>query len=230
MEGWLPPRAPGANPPPRFDAAPADAPLGEQAAPAPEQPRAPEPEQPGAPPGWLPPVAHRDASRPEAPPSARTASPSSATPPPLWSSSSGARDTPSSSPPRPGAARAPTSRTPYGTAVAAERNAPAVWGLVLGVTGLVLLFLSLGTLFLVTLPCSAGAWALGRRALRRIETGESRRGAGQAVAALWLGRIGVVAGVVAMVAIIVLTASGFDFENLREDLQRDLERRRDAAR
>jgi hypothetical protein len=33
-----------------------------------------------------------------------------------------------------------------------------------------------------------------------------------------------------MVAIIVLTASGFDFENLRDDLQRDLERRRDAAR
>ena len=38
------------------------------------------------------------------------------------------------------------------------------------------------------------------------------------------------AGVVAMVAFIVLTASGFDFEQFREDLERDLERRREGAR
>ena len=100
----------------------------------------------------------------------------------------------------------------------------------LGITGLVLLLLSLGTLFLVTLPCSAGAWILARRANARIERGETARGAGQATAALWLARIGVMAGAVAMVAFIVLTASGFDFEQFRQDLERDLERRREGAR
>jgi hypothetical protein len=226
MEGWLPPRAPGANPPPRFDAAPPDAPPpGEPAGPPPGQPPAAEDERRDAPPGWLPPVSCRDPAGPESPSAREAASPPAPPPPRPWlsSPSGGARE----APPSPSG---PAPRTPYGTAVATEPNAPAVWGLVLGITGLVLLLLSLGTLFLVTLPCSAGAWALGRRALRRIESGQSRRGAGQAAAALWLGRIGVLAGIVAMVAIIVLTASGFDFENLRDDLQRDLERRRDAAR
>jgi hypothetical protein len=40
----------------------------------------------------------------------------------------------------------------------------------------------------------------------------------------------VLVGVAAMVAFVVLTLSGVDLEQLREDLQRDLERRRDAAR
>jgi hypothetical protein len=221
MDGWLPPRAPGANPPPRFDAAPAAAPD----VPAAEEP---EPTSEGAPPapasetaapsGWLPPDAAAPAPRDE-PPRATQAAPARREVPRPWTAP----------PPRPDPAR-PGRPTPYGTAVATEPNAPAVWGLVLGIVALVLLFLSLGTLFLITLPCSAGAWILGRRALRRIEAGQSRRGAGQAAAALWLGRIGVLAGVVAMVAIIALTASGFDFEAFRDDLQRDLERRRDAAR
>jgi len=33
-----------------------------------------------------------------------------------------------------------------------------------------------------------------------------------------------------MVAFIVLTLAGFDFDQLRDNLQQDLERRRDAAR
>jgi hypothetical protein len=208
MDGWLPPRAPGANPPPRFDAPapPADAdaePADADAEPA----GADAPPAPQAPSGWQPPSAPAG-PRPPDPPHAAAA------PPP-------ADVRPS---PRPAARPAP-----YGTALTTP-NPAAVWALVLGITGLVLLLLSLGTLFLLTLPCSGGAWLLARRAFRRIERGESGRGAGQATAALWLGRIGVAAGVVAMIAFIVLTATGFDFEALRDDLERDLERRRDAAR
>ena len=146
-EGWLPPRAPGAHPPPRFDT------------PAQEPPPAPEPRFVPAPPG--------------------------------------------------------------------ERNRAAVWALTLGITGLVGLLISFGALFLFTLPCSIAAWILGARARRLIAGGVTTQGEGQATAALWLGRIGVIVGVAAMVAFIVLIASGVDLEQLRDDLQRELDRRRE---
>jgi hypothetical protein len=155
-DGWLPPRAPGANPPPRFDAPP------------------------------------DPATRPQAPPE----------------------------PARPAFAHA-------AAAGPGEGNGAAVWAIALGITGLALLVFSLGTLFALTLPCSAASWALAGRARRRIESGATTRGEGQAAAALWLGRIGVIAGVAAMVVFIALLASGFDFEQLRDDLQRELDRRRE---
>ena len=155
-DGWLPPTAPGANPPPRFDAPP-------------EQPAPPRPEPPPSGPTFM---------------------------------------------------RA-------GAAAAGQRNAAAVWAIALGITGLALLVLSLGSLFLVTLPCSIAAWGLAGRARRQIESGATTQGEGQAVAALWLGRIGVIAGVAALVAFIVLLASGFDFEQLRDDLERELDERRE---
>jgi hypothetical protein len=106
-------------------------------------------------------------------------------------------------------------------------NTPAVWALVLSITGLALLITSLGTLFIVTLPCSAAGWVLARRGRERVARGESGWGEGQATAALWLSRIGVIAGVVAAIVIITLIASGFDFEQLRDDLERELDERRD---
>jgi hypothetical protein len=109
-----------------------------------------------------------------------------------------------------------------------ERNATAVWAIVLGITGLALLVLSLGTLFMLTLPCSIAAWVLAGRARKRIDSGTTRHGGGQATAALWLGRIGVIAGVAALVVFVALLASGFDFEEFRDDLQRELDRRREG--
>jgi hypothetical protein len=198
MDGWLPPKAPGAKPPPRFDAVPEpDVPPAEPATAADATPDASPPHaaaQPPAPRGWQPPT-----------------------------SASGAQAAPRTPPPA-----APVAAPPAGAP--ARPNQAAVWALVLGISGLVLLLLSLGTLFLLTLPCSAGAWILARRATAQLERGETARGAGQATAALWLGRIGVMAGAVAMVAFIALTASGFDFEQFRQDLERDLERRREGAR
>jgi len=109
-----------------------------------------------------------------------------------------------------------------------ERNAAAVWALALGIAGLTLLLVSLGSLFIVTLPCSVAAWVLAARARRQLASGTTQAGAGQATAALWLGRIGVIAGVAAMVVLIALIASGFDFEQFRIDLENELDQRRES--
>jgi hypothetical protein len=114
-----------------------------------------------------------------------------------------------------------------GAAGTRERNATAVWALVLGVTALALLLLSFGSLFVLTLPCSVGAWVLAARARKQLEGSPGQAGAGQAVAALWLGRIGVIAGVAAMVVFVALIAAGFDFEQFRLDLENELDQRRE---
>jgi hypothetical protein len=103
------------------------------------------------------------------------------------------------------------------TPTPARPGSTAIWALTLSITGLALLLLSLGTLFLITLPCSIAAWVLALRA----------RGEDRATAALWIARIGVIAGVAAAVIFIALLAGGFDFEQFRDDLQRELRERRD---
>jgi hypothetical protein len=152
-EGWLPPTAPGAQPPPRFDT--------------------PDEQPPPAPPPSRPTFVRPDAAPPGA------------------------------------------------------RNATAIWAMALGISGLALLVLSLGTLFVLTLPLSIAAWALSHKARRKIESGATSHGDGQATAALWLGRIGVIAGVAALVVFIALIASGVDLEQLRDDLERELDERRE---
>jgi hypothetical protein len=107
--------------------------------------------------------------------------------------------------------------TPPPPAAPAGPSRAAVWALALSITGLALLLVSLGTLFLIALPCSMAAWVLAVRA----------RGEDRATAALWIARIGVIAGVAAAVVFIALLASGFDFEQFRDDLQRELDDRRD---
>jgi hypothetical protein len=96
-------------------------------------------------------------------------------------------------------------------------GARAIWALVLAIIGLALLLVSLGTLFLFTLPLSIAAWVLALRA----------RGEERATAALWIARIGVIAGVMAAVIFIALLAGGFDFEQFRDDVERELRERRD---
>jgi hypothetical protein len=165
-EGWLPPTAPGAKPPPRFDAPP------ERYAP------------------------------PEPPPQQQPPPPQQARPTFV----------------RPGQS---------GPAVAGQGNRAALWAIWLGITGMALLVLSLGSLFPVTLPLSAAAWVLARKARGQIESGATTQGDGQATAALWLGRIGVIAGVAALVVFVALIASGVDLEQLRDDLERELDERRE---
>jgi hypothetical protein len=106
---------------------------------------------------------------------------------------------------------------PRRPAAPGRRSAGAVWALVLAITGLALLLVSLGTLFLITLPCSIAAWVLAARA----------RGEDRAIAALWIARIGVIAGMMAAVIFVALLAGGFDFEQFRDDMERELRERRD---
>jgi hypothetical protein len=99
----------------------------------------------------------------------------------------------------------------------ARPSAGAIWALGLSIAGLALLLVSLGTLFLVTLPCSIAGWVLAARA----------RGEDRATAALWIARIGVIAGVTAAVIFVALLAGGFDFEQFRDDVERELRERQD---
>jgi hypothetical protein len=111
-------------------------------------------------------------------------------------------------------ARTPAPRPP---APPAAHGSTALWALVLSITALALLLLSLGTLFIVTLPGSIAAWMLALRV----------RDQERAAAALWIARIGVFAGVTAAVVFIALLAAGFDFEQFRDDVERELQERRD---
>jgi hypothetical protein len=163
--------------------------------------------------GWLPPAAPggrpppRFDTVPEEPPA-----PPAAAPPPV---------TPAAPAPRP----APGFVRPQ----RGVRNPAAAWGLGLGIAGLGLLLLSLGSFFIVTLPLSGAAWWLGARERRRVRAGDAASGESQATAALWLGRVGVIAGLLAMVAFFVLVAAGVDFEQLRDNLQRELDRQREQS-
>jgi hypothetical protein len=102
-----------------------------------------------------------------------------------------------------------------------ETNGLAVAALVLSIAGLVLLVMTLGLGFIITLPCSIAGWICAAQARNRINLGETTTGRGQAQAAYVLGIIGVVVGVMAAVGWIAAIASGLDLE----ELQRDLERR-----
>ena len=84
-------------------------------------------------------------------------------------------------------------------------NGKATASLVLGIAGLALwLTLGLGLLFFVNLPLSILAWVLGVQARRRVERGETSRGAGSAKAGVILGIVGVVLGAVALVGWVLL--------------------------
>jgi hypothetical protein len=108
-------------------------------------------------------------------------------------------------------------------------NGLAIAGLVLGITGLALLLLTIGTAFVLTIPCSVAAWLLSARARTRIAVGEAEGGASQAKWGYILGIAGVVLGVVAMVVWIILIGSGFSIEEFRDNLEQELERQRDRG-
>jgi hypothetical protein len=111
----------------------------------------------------------------------------------------------------------------------ARPNGLAIAGLVLSITAVVLLLLSAGTLFVLTIPCSIAAWLLSARARTRIAVGEEEGGASQAKWGYILGVAGVVLGVVAMVVWIILIGSGFSIEEFRDNLEQELERQRDRG-
>src|SRR5215207_7700966 len=90
-------------------------------------------------------------------------------PPPRFDRPSWPRPHPPEPPPQP---PSEPPRPTFAPAAPVAANATAAWALGFGIAGLLLLLLSLGTLFLVTLPCSVVAWVLAGSARRRIERGE----------------------------------------------------------
>ena len=100
----------------------------------------------------------------------------------------------------------------------------------LSISSLALLVLSIGVSFTISLPLSAGAWFCAVKAKRALRDGRAQGGEGQAKAGLVLAIIGVALSVVAMIVWIALIASGFSVDELRENLEQELERQRQRQR
>jgi hypothetical protein len=206
--GWLPPRAPGSNPPPRFRR------------PRPEV----EPDRPdvaGLPPredapsglpgpedesvrGWAPPTPARGELGPVE-----------------WNPSvAGSWTTPRIRPPESPPAQPALIQAP------GAANGLATASLVLGIMGLAVLVITLGLGTLISLPLSIAAWICAHRARGRIKRGETTTGVGSARAGRILAIIGVALGVAALIVWSALEAAGYTIDDLRESIERELERQR----
>jgi hypothetical protein len=108
-------------------------------------------------------------------------------------------------------------------------GALAVASIALGTASIALLLLSLGLGFLFSLPLAGAGWLCGLQAQRRVREGSAPPArAGQARAGVILCAVAVGLAVVAMVVWIVLLSSGFSLDELRDQLQREVDRRRSA--
>jgi hypothetical protein len=99
-------------------------------------------------------------------------------------------------------------------------NGLATTSLVLGMLGLLIIFPSLGLLFVFSLPCSIGAWVTGQMGRKQVSKGLTKAGDGIAHAGIILGIVGVILAVVGAVVWIILLASGFDLQEFRDQLER----------
>lgn len=207
---WLPPKAPGAQAPREWHSVPEPDPL-----PAAE----PRPEH----------AAGGEAARPS----------------PLGSVAGGGAAEPGAAPPTPGRGPAVTDRRDWWRAGGAPArpaggpvpmaargaarpagNGQALASLVLGIAGLVLFFAAgFGLVFVLNLPCSIMAWAFGVQGRRKVDRGETAERRGMAQAGMVLGIVGTVIGGLAIIA----WALGFLLsDELRDQFQREWERRQNA--
>jgi hypothetical protein len=111
-------------------------------------------------------------------------------------------------------------RPPFPRAVPEPGNALATTSLVLGMIGLLIVFPSLGLLFVFSLPFSIGAWVTGSLGRKQVSEGRTKAGDGIAHAGIILGIVGVIVAVLGAVVWVVLLASGFDLEEFRRELER----------
>ena len=86
--------------------------------------------------------------------------------------------------------------------------------------GLLIIFPSLGLLFVFSLPFSIGAWVTGQLGRNQVAKGSTKVGDGIAQAGIILGIVGIIVAVAGAVVWVVLIASGVDLEELRRDLER----------
>ena len=99
-------------------------------------------------------------------------------------------------------------------------NGLATTSLVLGMLGLLIIFPSLGLLFVFSLPCSIGAWVTGQMGRKQVSDGLTKAGDGIAHAGIILGIVGIIVAVAGAVVWVVLIASGVDLDEFRRELQR----------
>jgi hypothetical protein len=111
-------------------------------------------------------------------------------------------------------------RPPFPRAAPEPGNGLATTSFVLGMLGLLLIFPSLGLLFIVSLPFSIGAWVTGQLGRNQVAKGLTRAGDGIAHAGIILGIVGIIVAVVGAVVWVILIASGLDLEELRRQLDR----------
>jgi hypothetical protein len=106
-------------------------------------------------------------------------SPGSSPPPPLY-------------PPAPPPGYSPAAHYAQApVAPAGPPNASATAALALGITALALLVTSTGLLVPISLPCAILAWMYGSKGLRRVRSGETDQGEGQAKAGRICGIVGI---------------------------------------
>ena len=103
-----------------------------------------------------------------------------------------------------------------------------MFAIALGASSIVLLVLSVGVAFAVSLVLSALALLLGTRLRHAIAAGRPGRES-QARAAVTVAWIGLGLSVVAGVTWLVLSASGMTPQDLQETLEREVERRRNGG-
>jgi hypothetical protein len=115
---------------------------------------------------------------------------------------------------------ASSERPPFLRPTPEPRNTAASTSLAFGVIGLLLVVLTLGGGFWLSLPCSIVAWVKGATGRRQVASGKVRTGDGAAHAGLILGVVGVVLGVVgAVVWLLILASVDFDVDELRRELE-----------
>lgn len=100
-------------------------------------------------------------------------------------------------------------------------NKHAVWGLMLAISGLGLLFFTGGVAAPISLPASIAGWVLGVKGKRRVDRGEPVGDRPTAVAAQVTGIVGVVLGVLALIAWALLLALGSAVDLLDLEVPRD---------
>jgi hypothetical protein len=111
-------------------------------------------------------------------------------------------------------------RPPFARPAPEPGNGLATTSLVLGMLGLLIIFPSLGLLFVLSLPFSIGAWVTGTLGRRQVAQGVTKAGDGIAHAGIILGVVGVVLAVIGAVVWIILLAAGFDLDEFRRELER----------
>jgi hypothetical protein len=126
-------------------------------------------------------------------------------------SSPGSSPPPPRNPPAPPPGYSPAAHYAHApVAPAGPPNGSATAALALGITALALLVTSTGLLVPISLPCAILAWMYGSKGLRRVRSGETDQGEGQAKAGRICGIVGVGLSALALLfwlAIIVVAAN-----------------------